>query len=255
MHVIARLPALLSTSRRSSASSLTPPCSQRIRSHTDFLAHRCWVQPVPHRPIDQREIYGALFAAAAATLRTIAADPRHLGADIGFIAVLHTWGQPSPSPLRHPGRWLGTRRCHLDFLPRRRVLSGLFRGTAGGAHFASSPLPRRSPSSLPSAKLRAKQWVVYAKPPSGPAGVQALCRHRQLKAPGCHGLELSLPGLCRWPAPPRWRGVSPSLSQPAPDRFVRIRRCHYGFPPIGSKQKLPLCRHRLRKPHTTAHCA
>src|SRR5207248_7385010 len=38
-------------------------------------------------------VYDILFQAAAATLKTIAADPRHLGAEIGFIAVLHTWGQ------------------------------------------------------------------------------------------------------------------------------------------------------------------
>src|SRR6202163_4091807 len=38
-------------------------------------------------------VYNLLFAATAETLRTIAADPRHLGAEIGFFAVLHTWGQ------------------------------------------------------------------------------------------------------------------------------------------------------------------
>ena len=38
-------------------------------------------------------VYGILFRAAAETLQTIAADPQHLGAEIGFFAVLHTWGQ------------------------------------------------------------------------------------------------------------------------------------------------------------------
>ena len=38
-------------------------------------------------------VYGILFHAAAQTLRTLAADPQHLGAEIGFLAVLHTWGQ------------------------------------------------------------------------------------------------------------------------------------------------------------------
>jgi hypothetical protein len=38
-------------------------------------------------------VYDILFRAAAETLRTIAADPTHLGAEIGFLAVLHTWGQ------------------------------------------------------------------------------------------------------------------------------------------------------------------
>ena len=41
----------------------------------------------------RRSVYAILFRAAAETLRTIAADPRHLGAEIGFVAVLHTWGQ------------------------------------------------------------------------------------------------------------------------------------------------------------------
>ena len=44
-------------------------------------------------------VYGILFRAAAETLRTIAADPQHLGAELGFFAVLHTWGQ---NLLHHP---------------------------------------------------------------------------------------------------------------------------------------------------------
>jgi hypothetical protein len=42
---------------------------------------------------NQRVVYAILFRAAAETLLQIAADPRHLGAQIGFLAVLHTWGQ------------------------------------------------------------------------------------------------------------------------------------------------------------------
>jgi hypothetical protein len=42
---------------------------------------------------NQRLMYGILFRAAAETLLQIAADPRHLGARLGFVAVLHTWGQ------------------------------------------------------------------------------------------------------------------------------------------------------------------
>jgi len=44
-------------------------------------------------------VYDILFRAAAETLRTIAADPAHLGAEIGFLAILHTWGQ---NLLHHP---------------------------------------------------------------------------------------------------------------------------------------------------------
>ena len=48
---------------------------------------------------NKRELYSILFRAAAETLRTIAADPKHLGAEIGFFAVLHTWGS---NLLHHP---------------------------------------------------------------------------------------------------------------------------------------------------------
>src|SRR5262245_11277093 len=48
---------------------------------------------------NKRTVYGLLFQAAAETLRSIAADPKHLGATIGFFAVLHTWGQ---NLLHHP---------------------------------------------------------------------------------------------------------------------------------------------------------
>jgi hypothetical protein len=50
---------------------------------------------------NKRELYGILFRTAAETLRTIAADPKRLGAEIGFFAVLHAWGSnlraPDPS--------------------------------------------------------------------------------------------------------------------------------------------------------------
>jgi hypothetical protein len=48
---------------------------------------------------NQTVVYDILFQAAAETLRTIAADPKHLGAEIGFLGVLHTWGQ---SLTHHP---------------------------------------------------------------------------------------------------------------------------------------------------------
>src|SRR5207245_4919532 len=81
-------------------------------------------------------VYGILFRAAAETLRTIAADPKHLGAEIGFFAVLHTWGQ---NLLHHPHlhcvvaggglsldstRWVS---CRPGFFLPVRVLSRRFR--------------------------------------------------------------------------------------------------------------------------------
>ena len=58
---------------------------------------------------NQTVVYDILFRAASETLRTIAADPKHLGAEIGFLAVLHTWGAEPDAPpacaLPRPRRW------------------------------------------------------------------------------------------------------------------------------------------------------
>jgi hypothetical protein len=80
-------------------------------------------------------VYAILFDAVAATLKTIAADPRHLGGEIGFLAILHTWGQAlTHHPHIHclvPGgalvdgeRW---RACRPRFFLPVHVLSRLFR--------------------------------------------------------------------------------------------------------------------------------
>jgi hypothetical protein len=58
--------------------------------------HVVFTLPAPAAEIafqNKRTVYALLFRAAAAAMRDIAADPRHLGAEIGFLAVLHTWGQ------------------------------------------------------------------------------------------------------------------------------------------------------------------
>src|SRR5271157_4837839 len=71
-------------------------------------------------------VYGILFRAAAKTLRTIAADPRHLGAEIGLVAVLQTWGQNlhhHPHIAWCPARPVA-RRHALDCLPARLLLAG-----------------------------------------------------------------------------------------------------------------------------------
>jgi hypothetical protein len=81
-------------------------------------------------------LYAILFRTAAETLRTIAADPKHLGAEIGLIAVLHTWGQtlqhhphihclvPGGGPSLDGSSWIG---CRPGFFVPVRVLSRLFR--------------------------------------------------------------------------------------------------------------------------------
>lgn len=138
-------------------------------------------------------VYGILFRATAETLRTIAADPRHLGATIGFVAVLHTWGQT----LRHhphlhcvvPGGGLspdGTRwiACRPGFFLPVRVLSRLFRRlflTAlhdafddGQLRFTASLQALADPQGFADhlQPARGTEWVVYAKPPfAGPQQV------------------------------------------------------------------------------------
>ena len=133
-------------------------------------------------------VYGILFRAAAETLRTIAADPQHLGAQIGFFAVLHTWGQ---NLLHHPhlhcvvtggglspdgSRWIS---CRPGFFLPVRVLSRLIRRffleclekafDSGRLQFFSSlePLRDRHAFLRYLAPARKAEWVVYAKPPFG----------------------------------------------------------------------------------------
>jgi hypothetical protein len=142
---------------------------------------------------NKRELYGILFKATAETLLTIAADPKHLGAEIGFFAVLHTWGQ---NLLHHPhlhcvvpggglspdeSQWIS---CQVGFFLPVQVLSRLFRRLflerllkafdEGKLEFFSSLESLRDRSSFLDylAPLREVEWVVYAKRPfAGPEQV------------------------------------------------------------------------------------
>ena len=138
-------------------------------------------------------VYAILFRTTAETLRTIAADPRHLGAAIGFFAVLHTWGQTlMHHPHLHcvvPGGGLspdGTRwiACRPGFFLPVRVLSRLFRRLflaalqqafdAGQLHFSGTLHALSDPSGFAAhlQPTRETDWVVYAKPPfAGPRQV------------------------------------------------------------------------------------
>ena len=140
-------------------------------------------------------VYSILFKAAAETLLTIAADPRHLGARIGVTLVLHTWGSTmTHHPHVHgivPGgglsldgeRWVA---CRPGFFLPVRVLSKLFRRLflekLSDAHradklqfFGEHQLLAETKSFSDWLKpLRQCQWVVYAKRPfAGPAAVLA----------------------------------------------------------------------------------
>ncbi len=140
-------------------------------------------------------IYGLLFQVAAETLRTIAADPRRLGARIGLTLVLHTWGSAlTHHPHVHgivPGgglspdgkRWIA---CRPGFFLPVRVLSQLFRRrfleAMAKAHAAGQLQFFGEYAALSNAAafadwlnpLRRIEWVVYAKRPfAGPAAVLA----------------------------------------------------------------------------------
>jgi hypothetical protein len=160
--------------------------------------HVVFTLPAPIADIayqNKAAIYAILFKAAAETLITIAADPKHLGARIGLTAVLHTWGSAlTHHPHIHcivPGgglapegeRWIS---CRPGFFLPVRVLSRLFRRLfleqlaaahdAGRLHFfgAHAPLAERPAFTAYLAPSRKIEWVVYAKRPfAGPQAVLA----------------------------------------------------------------------------------
>ena len=133
-------------------------------------------------------LYDILFRATAQTLRTIAADPKHLGAEIGFIAILHTWGQNlMHHPHLHcvvPGGGISPDRehwvaCRPGFFLPVRVLSRLFRRlfleqlqqafVNGELQFFNSLEALQKPAAFARylAPVEHAEWVVYAKAPFG----------------------------------------------------------------------------------------
>jgi hypothetical protein len=136
-------------------------------------------------------LYGILFRAASETLLRIANDPKHLGAHVGFLGVLHTWGQRlDHHPHLHfvvPGgglssdgtRWISARGSF--FLPVR-VLSRLFRGKFlaylreaidhGRLKFQGKLAGLEDQAERKSffRSLWRTEWVVYSKPPFGGPG-------------------------------------------------------------------------------------
>ena len=144
---------------------------------------------------NQRLGYTLLFRAAQETLREVAADPKHLGAQVGLLAVLHTWGQDLHyHPHLHvvatggglasdaagtgttPTRWVA---CRPGFFLPVRVLSRVFRGkylafvrqaqVAGKLSFHGA-LAGLADAAAFAAWRRAQyrsDWIVYAKPPFG----------------------------------------------------------------------------------------
>jgi len=225
-------------------------------------------------------VYTLLFRSTAETLRTIGADPQHLGVALGFLAVLHTWGQtlsfhphlhcvvPGGGPAVDGQRWI---RCRPGFFLPVRVLSRLFRRLflaqlamafeRGRLHFAGTLASLQAPAAFARALalLRETEWVVYAKPPfGGPAQVlEYLGRYTHRVAISNHRLLAIDEGQLRF----RWKDyrhhdrqktltldaaefLRRFLLHVLPPGFHRIR--HYGF--FGNRhraEQLALCRQLL----------
>jgi Putative transposase/Transposase zinc-binding domain len=226
---------------------------------------------------------GILFRAAAETLRTIGADPKHLGAELGFFAVLHTWGQVL---LHHPhlhcvvaggglstdgSRWIA---CRRNFFLPVRVLARLFRRLfleylekaydADKLSFlgALAPLRDRRAFRRHLRPARKSKWVVYAKPPfAGPEQVLAyVARYTHRVAISNDRLIAIGDGKVRF----RWKDYRHGNQQKTmalttnefirrfllhvlPAGFQRIR--YYGF--LGNRcreEKLARCRRLLAMP-------
>ena len=177
-----------------------PKCQGRAREAW-VAARRADLLPVPYfhvvftlpAPVgaiafqNKAAVYAILFRAAAETLRLIAADPRHLGAEIGGVAVLHSWGQAMQHhPHVHcivPGGGLSPDRTWIasppGFFLSVKVLGRLFRRLFlerlaaafgdGGLHFFGELAPLAEPRAFAAhcAALHRSDWVVYAKPPFG----------------------------------------------------------------------------------------
>jgi hypothetical protein len=273
-----------------------PKCQGSARAEW-IAARQAEVLPVPYFHVvftvpaavaeiafqNKATVYAILFKAAAETLRTIAADPKHLGAEIGVVAVLHTWGQnlqhhphvhcvvPGGGPSLDGTRWIA---CRPGFFLPVRVLSRLFRRLfledlraafdAGKLGFFGDLLDLAAPSAFARrlAELRRVEWVVYAKPPfGGPEQVLAYLgryTHRVAIA------NSRLVSLAEDRVAFRWRDyrhhgkakvmrlgadefIRRFLLHTLPDGFHRIR--HYGLLANGHRaEKLALCRKLLVAP-------
>jgi hypothetical protein len=138
-----------------------------------------------------RRIYSILFRAVAETLLTTAADPQHLGAAIGFLAVLHSWGQnlhlhphvhcvvPGGGISPDNSRWIPCRRYRKSFFLPGKVLSRFFRKRflihlrrsfqKGKLQFHGELESLAQPAAFEALCQKAgrMEWVVYAKRPFG----------------------------------------------------------------------------------------
>jgi hypothetical protein len=241
---------------------------------------------------NKKVVYDLLIRTSAETLLAMARDPRHLGAEIGFFSVLHTWNQklqhhphvhcvvPAGGLAPDHTRWITPR--YPFFLPIG-VLSRVFRGkfVAGlreafaearlGFHGAQKPLARPRVFSSFLRQLFRKDWVVYSKRPfGGPQhALRYLGRYTHRVAISNHRLVSFVDDKVTF----RWRDSAHKnkqrlMSLPVeeflrrfllhvlPKGFVRIR--HFGF--LSARKRaalLPLCFQllgaALQQPPTTTH--
>ena len=230
--------------------------------------HVVFTLPAPIAEIafhNKAAVYAILFRAAAETLRTIAADPKHLGAEIGVLAVLHTWGQNlHHHPHVHcvvPGGGLsldGTRwvACRPGFFLPVRVLSRLFRRlflerAAGGLRGRRPRLLRRPRRALPTRPPSRRHLAPAApassgsstpsRPSAGPRRCSPISAATPIASPSpTAGWSASTDGQVTF----RWKDyrhhgkpkvmtlaadefIRRFLLHVLPDGFHRIR--HYGF--------------------------
>lgn len=222
-------------------------------------------------------LYTLLFRASATTLLKIAADPKHLGAEIGFFSILHTWGQ---NLLHHPhihcvvpaGGLSPNRRAWIYpkyrfFLPcgvlrrvfRGKFISGLKRAYCEGNLCLAGDLQSLADKKTFFSFLRAlhqHQWVVYAKPPFGCANhvLNYLARYTHRVAISNHRLVALSDGKVTF----RWKDYAHGnrqklmtvsvdeflrrfLLHTLPRGFVRIRFFGYMTNPRRAAS-LPICR-------------
>jgi hypothetical protein len=236
---------------------------------------------------NKQVIYNLLFQASAETLLEIARDPRHLGAEIGFFSVLHTWNQRLQ---HHPhihcvlaagglapdhSRWISS---HPSFFLPTKVLSRVFRGKLvaglraafreGKLQFHGQLIPLAQPRAFASSLrlLFRHDWVVYAKRPFG--GPEHALRYLGNYT---HRVAISnhrLVALTHHGATFRWRdsahGNKKRLMTLSVDEFLRrfllhllprgfVRIRNFGF--LANRQRarlLPLCFSLLRSSASTA---
>ncbi len=225
---------------------------------------------------NKKVIYGLLLRASAETLLEVARNPRHLGAEIGFFSVLHTWNQklqlhphvhcvvPAGGLSLDHTRWIRSRpRFFLPIQVLRRVFRGKFVAGLksafqhGQLHFSGN-LALLAQHKIFAAWLRPlfrKDWIVYSKPPfGGPEYVlQYLGRYTHRVAISNHRLVSLADGQVTF----RWRDSADHNQQKLmtvsldkflrrfllhllPKGFVRIR--HFGF--LANRRRaalLPLC--------------